>query len=165
MKKIRLIQRKALITVDAIPHNRQRYPTWGDWKTNLSTRQLAVKMSSLSDWRYLYLGAIHEIVEATVCMHKKITQNMVDKFDFDYEARRVMGKERTMCGCPITNDPGSDVHAPYFDAHEFAEEVEYKLAKLLDVDRKVYNAACVAETEPFEKVKERKSGGRRHKGN
>lgn len=145
---------RKLIEVNAIPHVDQRYPSWGDWQVRIADQFLKVDMSELSDWRHLYLGAIHEIIEAFICMATEIEQSAVDKFDFDYERRRVAGKRRAVCGCEITMDPGSDVHAPYFTAHEFANEVEYKLAKLIGVDAAEYDAACVAETEPFEKKRE-----------
>lgn len=159
MKK--LIQQKGLIMVDAIPHRRQRYPSWGDWQSGPHRHQLRITMSALSDWRYLYLGAIHELIEAFYCLAMGVTQKQVDKFDFDYEARRVAGKETAKCGCRITSDPGADPHAPYWDAHSFAAEVEYRLAALIGVDRQKYDAACVAETEPFEQ-KVRSHGGRNH---
>jgi hypothetical protein len=151
VKKPKLITRKGLITIDAVPHKSQRYPSWGDWIFNKVTHQTKIKMSALSDWRYLYLGAIHELIEVFYCACTGVTQKQVDDFDFDYERRRVAGKQRTKCGCPITEDPGSDVHAPYFAAHEFASECEYKLADKLGIDRAKYDAACAAETEPFEK--------------
>ena len=73
-----------------------------------------------------------------------ITQESVDDFDMDYEKRRVAGERFARCGCVITNDPGSDVHAPYRLAHKYAESVEYGLARVLDVDAKEYDEAFIA---------------------
>ena|ERR1019366_771308 len=134
--------RKTLIEVVTIPHAEQRYPTWADWEHNGD--RTVITVSEVKDWRYLRLAAIHELLEETVCLHMGITQGMVDAFDVDYENRRMAGEHFAVCGCPITNDPGSDIHAPYRLAHKYAESVEYGLARVLDVDAKEYDAAFIA---------------------
>jgi hypothetical protein len=133
-----------IIQIDTIPHGDQRYPTWADWEMLEASNRLMVAVSQVGDWRYEYLAAIHELLEATVCRHMGITQGDVDAFDVDYENRRMAGKIRAACGCKITDDPGSDVHAPYRQAHKYAESVEYGLARLLNVDAKEYDDAFIA---------------------
>jgi hypothetical protein len=144
-----------LIEVRAIRHDKQRYPTWGDWawddESAINFPRLTVTMSKLSDWRYLYLGAIHEIVEAMLLKAAGITQAQVDAFDIDYEKRRVAGEKTAACGCPITQDPGSDIHAPYRTEHMLATQIEYGLAAVMVVDAATYDNACAEETEPWEK--------------
>ena len=103
-----------------------------------------ITVSDVGNWRYEYLAAIHELLEATVCLHLGITQADVDDFDIDYETRRMAGERFAACGCEITNDPGSDPHAPYRAAHLYAESVEYGLAKLLGVDPIEYDNAFIA---------------------
>jgi hypothetical protein len=131
-----------LFAVRTIEHKDQRYPTWADWE--FLDHHLIVSVSHVGNWRYEYLAAIHELLEATVCRHMGISQVDVDAFDADYENRRVMGEQFAACGCIITNDPGSDVHAPYQLAHKYAESVEYGLARVLDVDAKEYDEAFIA---------------------
>jgi hypothetical protein len=140
---------KTLIEVRTIKHEDQRYPTWADWEVQ-EGMGVVIRVSDHSDkakvvdGRYLYLAAIHELVEFLVCQEHGVTQDDVDKFDIDYENRRMRGEWDAACGCAITNDPGSDRHAPYKAAHHVAELIEYGLAKLLGVDPKKYDAAFVA---------------------
>ncbi len=136
---------KTIIEVKVISHSTQRYDTWADWTFDGSGK-LTISTSELPqpDWRYDYLSAIHELLEATVCRHMGITQAQVDAFDVDYEARRMRGEWYAACGCRITDDPGSDKHAPYLLAHKYAESVEYGLARLLDVKSEEYDAAYIA---------------------
>jgi hypothetical protein len=131
-----------LIEINAIPHAEQRYPTWADWEHHGD--KLTITVSEVADWRHIRLAAIHELLEETVCRHMGILQVDVDAFDVDYENRRMAGEPRAVCGCEITNDPGSDIHAPYRLAHKYAESVEYGLAKLLDVDPVAYDNAFIA---------------------
>lgn len=130
--------RKPLITIETVRHEEQRYDTWGDWEVD--GHRLTITISEVPDVRHLYLAAIHELLEAIVFLHEGGTQADVDEFDVDYEKRRMAGHRVARCGCEITDDPGSDPHAPYRTAHTYAESVEYGLAKLLDVDPKEYDA-------------------------
>lgn len=132
------------IEIRTIAHEEQRYPTWADWEWLDMGSLLRISISRVSDPRYVYLAAIHELLEAIVCQHEQVTQTAVDAFDSDYENRRIAGQNYAACGCRITDDPGSDDHAPYRLAHKYAESVEYGLARLLSVDAKEYDAAFIA---------------------
>lgn len=137
--------RKSLIQIDTIAHADQRYPSWADWETpNQGGTTLRITVSKIGNWRYEFLSAIHELLEATLCLHQGITQEQVDEFDIPYENARIAGEKLATCGCTITNDPGSDIHAPYRVAHTYAESVEYGLAHLLGVDPVMYDAAYAA---------------------
>ncbi len=150
--------KRPIITINTIEHDDQRYPTWADWELFdydamgypllsvgvLPESQMRISVSHVGNWRYEYLAAIHELLEATVCRHMGITQDMVDAFDVDYENRRIAGERRAACGCEITSDPGSDYHAPYKLAHKYAESVEYGLARVLGVDARSYDEAFFA---------------------
>lgn len=146
---------KGLVTVDTVEHTSQRYDTWADWEVDWMVDlddpidvqpvpNLKVTVSRVNNWRYEYLSFLHEFLEATLCLHLGISQAQVDHFDIDYEERRMKGERWAACGCEITDDPGSDLHAPYRVAHLYAESVEYGLAKLLEVDPKEYDAAFIA---------------------
>jgi hypothetical protein len=142
-----------LIEVKLIPHEQERYSSWADW-TFHPDGSITIyvsnesKLASIKDRRYLFLAAIHELVEAFVLSHQlgsdQKAQVECDDFDFDYEARRMEGQIHAACGCEITDDPGADKHAPYKSAHHAAEVVEYGLARLLGVDPKEYDAAFIA---------------------
>ena len=134
--------RKPLITIETVRHEEQRYDTWADWEAD--GHRLTITISEVPDPRHLYLAAIHELLEAIVFLHEGGMQADVDAFDVDYEKRRMAGARHAACGCQITDDPGSDLHAPYRTAHTYAESVEYGLAKLLDVDPKEYDADFIA---------------------
>lgn len=136
---------RTIVEMRAIAHSDQRYDTWGDWEFDASDK-LTITMSELPkpNWRYDYLGAIHELLEAALCRHQGITQADVDAFDIDYEKRRMAGQTQAACGCKITDDPGGDIHAPYRLAHAYALSVEYGLARLLDVDPAAYDADFIA---------------------
>src|SRR5208282_6481518 len=117
--------RKPLIHIDTIENSSQRYKTWEDWEIPSPGEKLTVSVSRVGNWRYEYLAGIHGLLEAVVCLHQGITQADVDAFDVAYEHRRMAGEVHAACGCVITDDPGSDVHAPYRLAHVYAESVEY----------------------------------------
>ena len=143
------MNKRRLIEVNAIAHEDQRYASWADWEIDEQGR-ITISVSDVSrqaevtDRRYLHLAAIHELVEMLVCEHQGISHGDVDAFDMDYEARRMRGERLAACGCEITDDPGSDKHAPYKAAHHAAELVEYGLARLLGVDPAAYDAAFIA---------------------
>jgi len=135
---------KPFIQINTINHSEQRYDSWADWTYPTHDDQLLISVSAVGNWRYEYLAAIHELLEATLCLHQGVTQADVDAFDIPYEEARMRGERRAACGCEITDDPGSDIHAPYRIAHTYAESVEYGLAKLLGVDPKEYDQAFIA---------------------
>jgi len=121
------------ITVRTVPHKNQRYSCAGDWfgtKTDMH-----IRVSSLGDWRYELLIAVHEIIEAAICSYKDIPEEKVTLFDLKFEKERKKGKHKD------SDEPGDDKRAPYFDAHQFATHVEFALAKQLGVDFKSYSKA------------------------
>jgi hypothetical protein len=140
--------KRRLIEINICPHLDQRYDTFADWEVTGIGEKLTITVSQLPNWRYEYLSAIHELLEATLCLHHGITQKQVDEFDIDYEKRRVAGKEFAACGCRITDDPGSDIHCPYRLAHTYATGVEYGLAYLLGVDAAEYDTVCAGLDKP-----------------
>jgi hypothetical protein len=84
----------------------------------------------MSDQRYEFLVAAHEMIEAYLALHAGVTQEAVDKFDRAYEAKRKRGDD---------SEPGDDPRAPYHREHVFASKIERSLAKQLGVDWAKYD--------------------------
>jgi hypothetical protein len=120
------------IEISFIPHDKQRYPTVGDWRLvhGLGDEKiLSITVSELSDWRYEALVAVHELVEVLQCQNDGVSQEAVDQFDMEYEKNRPEGDE---------SEPGDDPKAPYKKQHFFATNVEALLSDKLGVDWKPY---------------------------
>jgi hypothetical protein len=116
------------IHIETIPHEKQRYPTVGDWWF-IDSGDLELRISELTDWRYEMLIAIHELWEVILCKHRKISQEAVDNFDRQYEARRQENDD---------SEPGDAPDAPYKREHCSATGAERTLAAELGVDWKEY---------------------------
>lgn len=117
-----------MITIENIPHDEQRYPTVGDWQI-LPNGDVKITVSTMDDWRHMLLVAVHELVEAALCHHRGIEQDVIDQFDMQYETGRDYGDE---------TEPGSSPSSPYRAEHTFAENVERLLAGELDVQWEDY---------------------------
>lgn len=117
------------IVIEFIPHNKQRYETVGDWYYR--NRELHIRVSMMSDWRYEILVAIHELAEVMLCKHRGIPAAAVDAFDMAFEKARKPGNE---------DEPGDDPKAPYRKEHFFATNIERALALELGVDWATYDA-------------------------
>ena len=122
------------IDVKTIPHKEQRYPTCGDWFWRNGV--LLIRVSKLDDWRYELLIAVHEIVEAYLCVKANISQADVDKFDIAYEHKR----ERAITFI-VHGEPGDCSDSPYRLQHCAATGIERLLAALLLVDWSEYETA------------------------
>ncbi len=122
------------IKLVTIPHEEQRYPTVGDWVVNGDN--LYISVSKMDDPRYELLVAVHELVEVLLCKERGIPQELVDKFDMEYEASR--------SEWDTTSEPGDAASAPYRKEHFFATSIERLLAAELGVDWKKYEAAVEA---------------------
>lgn len=126
------------ITVEVIPHDKQRYKTCGDWFYEPNGEDLVIRVSKLSDWRYEALVAVHELVEVLMCKHIGITQEQVDQFDMEFEKQREAGladpgvgaEEKTLLKIA---EPGDQYRAPYRTEHCVATGVERILAAGLGV--------------------------------
>jgi hypothetical protein len=112
------------IVIDTIPHSQQRYPTVGDWQGD-KAGNLHITVSRMSDQRYEFLVAAHEMIEAYLAIHAGVSPEAVDKFDRAYEGKRKRGDE---------SEPGDDPRAPYHREHVFATKIERQLAVELGVN-------------------------------
>ncbi len=106
-----------------IPHKLQAYPTVGNWQFT-KDGVIVIFVSELSDWRHEMLVAIHELVEATLCKNRGITEAQVDAFDMAYEKNRTNGDN---------SEPGDNPYAPYHKEHFFATNIERLMAGELGV--------------------------------
>lgn len=102
------------IVIEVVPHERQRYPTVGDWQFVGS--ELHITVSAVSDWRSQALVAVHELVEALLCLAHGVPQELVDEFDMSH---------------PELDEPGADPRAPYRLQHQSADGIERVLADMM----------------------------------
>lgn len=107
------------IIIEVIPHESHRYTTVGDWFYDING-VLNIKVSRLSDWRREMLVAVHELVEVLTCKNDGVSQEMVDKFDMEFEANRHPDNE---------DEAGDDPSAPYVKQHCLATGIERILAQ------------------------------------
>jgi hypothetical protein len=112
------------IHIKIIEHKKQRYPTVGDWFFD-DNGDLQIRVSRMNDGRHETLVAIHELIEAFLCDEANIDQTDVDKFDMEFEQKRVVGNE---------DEPGDSSKAPYYKQHQFATGIERILAAEVEVD-------------------------------
>jgi hypothetical protein len=117
------------IHIKTIKHKDQRYETIGDWVWQPNGR-LDITISDLGDTYKETLVAIHELVEVMLCRLRGISQEEVDNFDMEYEARR--SPEDT------TSEPGDSALAPYKDEHRFATIIEQAICHEMGIDWKEY---------------------------
>ncbi len=115
------------ITILTQLHSLQRYNTVGDWYTDKYTGTVCIRVSELGSWRYELLVAVHELVEAFLCMHDGISEESVDKFDKQFVQRN--------------SEPGDSPQAPYQKQHCLATGVERILAACLGVKWQEYENA------------------------
>ena len=106
------------IIIETIPHEQQRYPTVGDWFYDPSG-DLVIRVSQMPDERYGLLVALHELVEAQLCLDRGITQEQVDAYDIEFERNRPPGND---------SEPGDCMAAPYHNEHCFATGIERLMA-------------------------------------
>lgn len=119
------------LTITTIAHEKQRYPTVGDWITdNPNVPAFSVMVSGMGNTDYEFLVALHEQIELYLCWKRGITQDNVDAFDIAYEERRGSGD---------VSEPGDDPSAPYYREHQFATKIEKLMAEEMGVDWEQYN--------------------------
>lgn len=111
------------ITVETIPHENHRYPTCGDWILTPAPKkgdsELKILVSETGDWRMNMAIAVHEIVEALLCVEHGIPQERVDEFDKQFEEMYDTDPSKF-----ITDEPGEIPVAPYYAEHMAATVVE-----------------------------------------
>lgn len=116
------------VTIEIIPHKKQRYSTCGDWQFD-KKGNLKISVSKLSDWRHEMLVAVHELCETLMCIDAGVSQEAVDEFDMRFEKNRKPGDD---------SEPGDYLTCPYRYQHFRATNIERVLADNLGVDFKAY---------------------------
>ncbi len=116
--------RKAAFIVKEVPHRQQRYETVGDW---IPGNTVEIRVSSMKDKRYVFLVALHEMIEYELCAMKGVTDAEVVDFDKGFEAERKAGLHAP------DEEPGDDIRAPYNEEHSFATIMERTMAQKLGV--------------------------------
>lgn len=124
------------VHIKTIPHKKQRYETVGDWWWEKNTLQM--RISDMENWRYEFLVAVHEYIEAMLCKHSGVSQKSVDSFDIKFE------KDRLKFKWGNEPEPGNDPRAPYFFQHNIATGIERILATLLGVNWDEYDKTVMS---------------------
>lgn len=124
------------ITIETIPHEKQRYRTVGDWQVD-PAGDLHITVSKLSDWRLEALVAVHEFVEVLLCKRAGIKQIEVDAFDVTFEQNRPKSNPHEAVEGEY-DEPGDEPTAPYVRQHCIATGIERILAAELGVLWKEY---------------------------
>lgn len=128
------------ISVQIVRNRNQRYNTVGDWKFD-ATGMLRVKVSAMPQmgWRGEMAVAVHEIVEALLCMHNQVAGAVVDEFDMNYDN---MGAE-----C----EPGDHPDCPYKHEHAIASSIERLVAEELGINWPKYELELMRLCESYER--------------
>lgn len=142
------------IVVATIEHDKQRYPTAGDWfwlaREARNAQEwgeqddqptLVVRISDTGSWRYNALLAVHELIEALLCANDGVTQEQVDDFDQRFEKLRAT---MTPLMAELLGEPGDHRDAPYRKQHCYATAVERMLCAAMGIDWVEYDAAVEA---------------------
>lgn len=108
------------IIIEAVSASEQRYDTVGDWLFN-EQGDLVIRATGLDPITHLecLLVALHELVEAALCLNQGVPQEIVDQFDLAFEG---------------DGEPGDAWDAPYRRQHRFAMLVEHLMARELGQD-------------------------------
>jgi hypothetical protein len=128
-------QKLMIITIETVPAAKMRYPTAGDWQFK-ADGSLHIAVARMSNRRYEFLLALHELVEAMLCEEAGVSQAAVDAFDVGYEKRRKPGDD---------SEPGDAAGAPYRPEHVIASVTERLAADLLKVDWNRYGAEVASK--------------------
>ncbi len=126
---------RPLFTISQVPHKKQRYETVGDW---IPGRPAQIRVSRMKDQRYVFLVALHEMIEYELCKMHGITDREVVAFDVNFEAERRLNLH------PLEAEPGDHPKAPYKNEHEFATMIEMMVAQKLGVSWSDYEKSVLS---------------------
>jgi hypothetical protein len=120
-----------VVDIRFVPPADMRYDTVGDWQVVGGTLKITVADPPGAPATSGLLIAIHELVEAVLCLATGVTEEQVDAWDQTYHG-------------DYEDEPGADPAAPYHREHMMGELVERLVAFALFVDWNAHDAA-VAE--------------------
>lgn len=92
----------------------------------------------MKDQRYVFLVALHEMIEYELCKKNGISDKKVVAFDVNFESERKRNLH------PIDAEPGNDPRAPYKKEHDFATSIEMMVARKLGVSWSDYEKTVLA---------------------
>ena len=142
---------KPVFTIAQVPHRKQRYETVGDW---IPGRPAQIRVSKMKDQRYVFLVALHEMIEYELCKMHGISDREVVAFDVNFEAERRMNLH------PLDAEPGNHPKAPYRNEHEFATMIEMMVAQKLGVSWSNYEKTILSLGPKPKKMTVRPQAGR-----
>ena len=134
-KKRSVRQSKVNYVISQVPHRKQRYETVGDW---IPGDPVKIRVSKMKDERYVFLVALHEMIEYELCRMNGITDREVAGFDNDFE------EERRARLHSMEAEAGDDPRAPYRDEHGFATMIERMVAQKMGVSWSAYERAVLS---------------------
>ncbi len=125
------------ITIKTIQHAEQRYETPGNYGEN-QDHSVWFEISDLGNETQEMAIALHELLERHLCKLHGVNLAKIDEWDIAYEKIR---KERGVlpCGCPIQEEPGDDMHAPYHNEHFLATLFEKEFMHICGEDWEEYD--------------------------
>ncbi len=128
-----------MFTISQLPHRKQRYETVGDWiPGKASGKPAQIRVSKMRDQRYVFLVALHEMIEYELCKMHGITDDEVVAFDVNFEVERKQNLH------PVDAEPGDHPKAPYRSEHEFATSIEMMVAQKLGVSWSDYEKTILS---------------------
>lgn len=119
------------ITVKLIDPANQRFGECGDWFYDAEDHHLTVFVSRMEDWRSEIAVAIHEALEAVMCLDADVDQTDVDAFDKTFYQLN-----------DGTNNAGDSSEAPYFNQHVAATFVEKEICNQVKLDWNQHGRNC-----------------------
>lgn len=112
------------IIIEAVPADKMRLDAYkaegcGDWYWSpIGDLHIKVVGADVMDQDEVFLVALHEMIEAKLCLKTGVTQGAVDSFDAAFKGE---------------GEPGDDPAAPYQRQHRGAALVEHMVAVLLGI--------------------------------
>jgi hypothetical protein len=125
--------------ITQLPHEEHRYETVGDW---IPGSPVEIRVSRMNDERYVFLVALHEMIEYELCKMKGISDAEVVAFDTTFELERNQGLHDRH------DEPGDDGRAPYGSEHGFATTIEKLVAQRLGVRWSDYEETITSLARP-----------------
>ena len=102
------------IIIKPVAPENQRFFECGDWFYDAEDDTLTIFVSRMADYRSELAVAVHEAVEAVMCLAADIPQTEIDYFDHNFYKTHD----------DATLEAGNDKAAPYFNMHVAATSVE-----------------------------------------
>lgn len=90
----------------------------GDWGYHPASQRIGVLTSRFEDWRFGFVCALHELVEAALCVQDGVSEKAVCDYDLAFENARDIGT------FDQDDEPGEMPDAPYRHQHAVADVVE-----------------------------------------